>query len=213
MSSSSPPAATPQQIWGPFFVMGSPFRASLSPPGAEGRHVVVRGTVRSAATGEPLPMCRLDLWQASPAGEYDYHEPSGEKVPYKEELNTHGAAREHAFRVRAHADERGRYEFTSVLPAPYYDPSDSTWRCPHIHFFVRADGHRPLVTQLYFEGEEKNDVDAHILPECTIALEPRPSRHAAGKTVLHGTFDLALEPGTDEEIAAALAAAAAADFE
>lgn len=46
---------------------------------------------------------------------------------------------------------------------------DGTWRCPHIHFYIQCNGFEPLVTQMMFEGQEKNDVDNHILPELTVS--------------------------------------------
>jgi protocatechuate 3,4-dioxygenase beta subunit len=52
-----------------------------------------------------------------------------------------------------------------MVPKPYTVPTDGPvgryldavgqhpWRPAHIHFKVSADGHRPLVTQLFFAGD------------------------------------------------------------
>ncbi|CAF4535611.1 unnamed protein product, partial [Didymodactylos carnosus] len=90
---------------------------------------------------------------------YDYHEPDPNKVyPYHEEVNTHGLSTNYDYRARLVTDEDGRYQFETVEPVPYFDTDDSTWRYPHIHYYVQSHGYKPLVTQLYFHGEEKNDI-------------------------------------------------------
>ena len=87
--------------------------------------------VRDARTCKPLPNALLDVWQADHHGEYD------EKL---------GRAR-----VRAGSD--GAFSFTTTRPAPY------GMRPAHIHFIVSADRKKPLVTQLYFEGDPYLDKD------------------------------------------------------
>lgn len=109
-----------------------------------------------------------------PDAEYDYAEPDGvfkSYMTYIGSLNTHGIApREYAYRSRVLCDHLGRFEYQTLIPFHYFDPEDSTWRCPHIHHFIQADGHLSTVTQIMFPDMPKNDVDNHILPELTVPL-------------------------------------------
>jgi catechol 1,2-dioxygenase len=132
---------------------------------ADGTPLIVSGTVFGLDSKKPLPFSTLDLWQAIPGpdAEYDYFEPDGKKYPYKEEINMHGSAKDFAYRARAVTNQDGQYEISTMLPPPYYDPDDGTWRCPHIHYWVNKTGYKSLVTQLYFEGQEKNDIGMHFL--------------------------------------------------
>lgn len=92
------------------------------------------------------------------------------------------------FRVRAHTDERGQYEFMSILPARYNNGGQLRPR--HIHFRVHGAQHEELVTQLYFADD------------AFIAADPWASRADAGRIiplvenegVLQGDFDLFLQP-------------------
>ena len=57
--------------------------------------------------GSPLPGAMLGVWQASSRGEYSHFHPG---VP------------DHNLRGRIEPDEDGRYEFRTVVPAPYEIP-------------------------------------------------------------------------------------------
>ena len=60
---------------------------------------------------------------------------------------------------------RGAYEFQTMVPKPYTVPTEGPvgryleavgqhpWRPAHIHFKVTADGHKPLVTQVFFPDD------------------------------------------------------------
>ncbi|CAF0781090.1 unnamed protein product [Didymodactylos carnosus] len=151
--------ATPKDVWGPFYVMNAPFRAKISPIDAIGIPLMISGRVFGLDTKKGLPFAVVDIWHTSPEAVYDYQEADPTKIyPYREELNTHGRSTNYDYRARLVTDEGGRYEFETVKPVPYFDTDDSTWRCPHIHYYVQSHGYKPLVTQLYFHGEEKNDI-------------------------------------------------------
>lgn len=121
--------ATSSATQGPFWRANAPFTNDLRRPG--GTPIVVAGTIRDARTCKPLPNALLDVWHADHHGEYD------DKL---------GRAR-----VRAGSD--GAFSFTTIKPAPY------GMRPAHIHFIVSAEGKKPLVTQLYFEGDPYLDKD------------------------------------------------------
>lgn len=58
-------------------------------------------------------------------------------------------------------DAEGRYRFRSILPGAYPNPGYDNWmRPPHIHYSIFAAGlMQRLITQLYFPGEPRNDID------------------------------------------------------
>jgi len=146
---------------GSFFALGAPFRAKISPIGAEGVPLIVTGTVFSLETKKALPFAVLDIWQASgeeaeKGGVYDYHETGPERRPYSESVNTVGKTKNYNFRGRVICNENGQYEFETITPQPYlddqYEDPPGVWRCAHIHYYVNSPGYTPLVTQVYFEN-------------------------------------------------------------
>jgi protocatechuate 3,4-dioxygenase beta subunit len=124
--------ATIAQTEGPFFKARSPLRASLIEPGMAGERLHLTGRVLSRSC-RPVAGAMLEFWQADAAGRYDNA----------------------GFRLRGHqfADQEGRFELTTILPARY------PGRTPHIHVKVAAPGRVPLTTQLYFPGEPGNARD------------------------------------------------------
>jgi protocatechuate 3,4-dioxygenase beta subunit len=115
----------------------------------EGEVLFVRGRVTST-DGAPLPDAVLDIWQTGPNGGYDIWD---DRQP---DFN---------FRGRFGVAESGEYEFQTMMPKPYTVPTNGPvgryldaigqhpWRPAHIHFKVTADGHQPLVTQVFFAGD------------------------------------------------------------
>src|SRR3546814_17765913 len=76
------------------------------------------------------------------------------------------------------ADEQGRYRFRSILPSGYGVPPGSPTekllaalgrhgqRPAHIHFFISADDHRKLTTQINIDGDPLlNDAFAYATRE------------------------------------------------
>jgi protocatechuate 3,4-dioxygenase beta subunit len=115
----------------------------------------VRGRVTST-DGSPLAGAVVDVWQTGPDGGYDIWD---ERQP---DFN---------FRGRFRVPESGEYEFQTMLPKPYTVPTEGPvgryleavgqhpWRPAHIHFKVTADGHKPLVTQVFFPDDPYLDND------------------------------------------------------
>ena len=89
-------------------------------------------------------------------------------------------------RCKQVCDADGRYAFTTVAPGPYTIPLDgpvgalvtrtgrSPWRPAHYHFIVKADGHRPIVTELFFPDDPYVDSDAVFGVREPLVREPRP---------------------------------------
>lgn len=117
---------TPADMEGPYFLDGSPERASLLEPGMPGERLVLRGQVFRADC-KPIPGVRIEFWQADSAGVYDLT----------------------GYRLRGHlfTDADGRYSLETILPG-YYEP-----RPRHIHVRLVPPEGPALTTQLYFPGD------------------------------------------------------------
>jgi protocatechuate 3,4-dioxygenase beta subunit len=123
---------TPAQTEGPFYKPSSPQRADLREPGLGGRPVVLSGQVLTRRC-RPVPRALVDLWHADDKGDYD----------------------DRGFRCRGHvlADEKGRYQFRTIMPALY------PGRTRHYHVKVAVPARALLTTQLYFPNEPGNARD------------------------------------------------------
>jgi len=150
--------ATESTVFGPFFVEGSP-RYELGDDiahGAPGEPCLMQGRVVDV-DARPIPEAHLDVWQADDNGLYD--------VQYQglDELRGRGQLR---------TDQDGRYWFWSVKPEPYPIPEDgpvgellkagqrSPMRPAHVHFRVRAEGYRTVITHVFVDGDPYLESDA-----------------------------------------------------
>ncbi len=161
---------TQDDVLGPFYRPGAPYRAKVSPYGANGTPLLINGRVWGFDSKKSLP-AHLDIWQADASGKYDNQNPQKKPTGY-------------SFRTRTVTDEHGAYEFESIHPGSYR-LDDGTWRAPHIHFIVSAYGYITLVTQLFFEGDEHLDTDPFVKKSLIIRLHTRSS-------IQHGVFDIVL---------------------
>jgi catechol 1,2-dioxygenase len=168
---------TEDNILGPYYREGAPFRAKVTPPLARGTPLVIRGRVWGFDTKKPLVSAMLDIWQADADGRYDNDDPN--KPPAK------GV---YVNRVRILTDETGYYEFETIHPGPYKTGPDA-WRPSHIHYLVRRAGYTNLITQLYFKGDRFNAKDEFIKPSLVIPLE---SGKVNGIAIETGVFDVVL---------------------
>jgi protocatechuate 3,4-dioxygenase beta subunit len=125
-------APTAAQTEGPFYKPQSPQRGDLREPGVGGRPVMLSGSVLTRRC-KPVARAVVDLWHADDKGDYDNR----------------------GFRCRGHVltDEAGRYQFRTIMPAPY------PGRTRHYHVKVAAQGRALLTTQLYFPNEPANARD------------------------------------------------------
>jgi protocatechuate 3,4-dioxygenase beta subunit len=146
---------TPSDVEGPLYREDPPWREKPVKiyeeyEGVENGDVLfVRGRVTSA-DGAPISGAVLDVWQTGPDGGYDIWD---ERQP------------DYNFRGRFGVDEDGNYEFQTMVPKPYTVPTDGPvgrlleatgqhpWRPAHIHFKVEAEGHEPLITQVFFPDD------------------------------------------------------------
>lgn len=146
---------TPRTIEGPLYVAGAPVEQGFarlddgSDP--DGHTLIMHGTVRGA-DGAPLPGAKVEVWHCNTKGFYSHFDPTGEQTPFN-------------MRRTIIADEQGNYRFQSIVPHGYGCPPDGPTqallnqlgrhgnRPAHIHFFVTADGHRKLTTQINIDGD------------------------------------------------------------
>ncbi len=112
---------------------------------AAGLKIVVYGKVANLNC-DPLKSAVVEIWSANHFGKYrhefDKHE--------HDDPNFQGWG-------QAITNERGEYSFTTILPGEY----DSRTR--HIHFKISKRGFHEVITQLYFEGEERNKTDGVLM--------------------------------------------------
>lgn len=149
--------ATEATVFGPFFVQDAPLIeiGGDMGGGAAGEPCWVEGTVCDTA-GSPVDGARIDVWEADAEGRYDVQYDDGRV-----------GGRGHLF-----SDSRGRYAFWGVTPTPYPIPFDgpvgallaavgrSPMRASHLHFMVRAEGLRTLVTHVFVRGDELLETDS-----------------------------------------------------
>lgn len=146
---------TPRTIEGPLYVAGAPVTQGYArlDDGSDpnGHPLIMHGVVRGA-DGQPLPGAQVEVWHANTKGFYSHFDPTGEQQPFN-------------MRRTIIADDQGRYKFQSIVPHGYGCPPDGPTqallnqlgrhgnRPAHIHFFISANGHRKLTTQINIDGD------------------------------------------------------------
>ena len=146
---------TPRAIEGPLYVAGAPEATGFArlDDGSDknGHTLIMHGTVYDA-NGKPLPNAKVEVWHANTKGFYSHFDPTGEQQPFN-------------MRRTIITDAQGQYKFQSIVPVGYGCPPDGPTqalldqlgrhgnRPAHIHFFVSAEGHRKLTTQINIDGD------------------------------------------------------------
>lgn len=154
---NSRPEGTSSSVLGPFHISGSP----PLPIGGdmkgrfEGPVLLAQGMIKDT-DGNPIEGASLDIWQTAPNGLYSSQDPEQDTYSFHG-IQTTGAD--------------GRYGFTSVRPVEYTVPTDGPvgdilnacgrhpWRPSHLHFIVKAEGYRNLVTEVFPEDDPYLDQD------------------------------------------------------
>lgn len=146
---------TPRTIEGPLYVAGAPVATGFCrlDDGSDtaGHPLLMHGTVLGV-DGQPIAGAKVEVWHCNTKGFYSHFDPTGEQQPFN-------------MRRTIMTDDQGRYTFQSVLPKGYGCPPDGPTqalldklgrhgnRPAHIHFFVSADQHRKLTTQINIDGD------------------------------------------------------------
>jgi protocatechuate 3,4-dioxygenase beta subunit len=194
---------TPSDVEGPLYREDPPWREKPVKvyeeyEGVENGEVLfVHGRVTSA-DGAPISGAVLDIWQTGPDGGYDLWD---ERQP------------DYNFRGRFGVEEDGSYEFQTMVPKPYTVPTDGPvgrlleavgqhpWRPAHIHFKVEAEGHEPLITQVFFPDDPYLDNDtigavksALVRPLTRHESEEELARRGLEAPFCTCEFDITLKP-------------------
>ena len=158
-----PMIPTAGDMEGPFYISNTPVVSNLNRFGKSGEVMRITGQVMNAAAPEtPVPGARLELWQTDGRGRY-HPEAKGDYGDFRDE--------EIDLRGTVITDEMGRFEVMSVFPKEYWP------RPPHIHYWIRAEGFRPLVTQHYLDTRPSTRPHrtARVDRSQTPALFPAPT--------------------------------------
>jgi protocatechuate 3,4-dioxygenase beta subunit len=155
---------TAPNIEGPFYLPGAPSRVVLVTDDLPGTRLHLSGQVLDASTCAPLPAATLDIWQADADGAYH--------------------STDFVLRGQLQTDAEGAYELITIIPGHYLNGAQ--YRPAHIHAKASAPGYHLLTTQLYFEGDEFNDIDPFIHESLIMPL----TEDETG--VVHATFDFVL---------------------
>jgi protocatechuate 3,4-dioxygenase beta subunit len=194
---------TPSDVEGPLYREDPPWREKPVKiyeeyEGVENGDVLfVHGKVTST-DGAPISGAVLDIWQTGPDGGYDFWD---ERQP------------DYNFRGRFGVDEDGSYEFQTMVPKPYTVPTDGPvgrlleatgqhpWRPAHIHFKVEAEGHEPLITQVFFPDDPylENDTIGAVKAALVRPLSKHENEEELAQRSLDAPFytcefDITLKP-------------------
>ena len=152
------PGGSSSSVLGPFHISGAPaiqFGVDMK------RHypgpvLVAQGVIQNM-DGEPIDGASIDIWQTAPNGLYSSQDPEQDTYSF------HGIQT---------VGQDGRYGFTTVKPVSYKVPTDGpggallhatgrhAWRPSHLHFIVKAEGYRTLVSEVFAGDDPYLDQDA-----------------------------------------------------
>ena len=153
----SPGHGTSSSVLGPFHISNPPARdlgADLRGE-TQGELVLVKGCVRDTE-GNAIAQASIDIWQTAPNGLYSSQDPEQDTYNFHALFTT---------------DQDGRYFFTTVRPVSYTVPTDGPagellrgtgrhpWRPSHLHYIVKAEGFRTLVTEVFPDDDPYLDED------------------------------------------------------
>lgn len=154
---NSSPDGTSSSVLGPFHITGAP----PIPMGFdmkrhyEGETVLVNGMVKDSK-GNPIAGASIDIWQTAPNGLYSSQDAEQDTYSFHGILTT---------------GPDGRYSFTTVKPVSYTVPTDGPvgtllnatgrhpWRPSHLHFIVKAEGYKTLVSEIFADDDPYLDED------------------------------------------------------
>ncbi|MGD0430109.1 MAG: dioxygenase [Acetobacteraceae bacterium] len=190
-------------LLGPFYREGAPElplgAQIVEKPTAE--ELVVYGQITDTH-GTPVPNAFIQVWQTSERGLYDLQERNGESMD---------------MRGNFHTDAQGHYYFRTVRPKGYSIPMDGPvgdlvhsqgrhgMRPSHVHMLIGAEGHRELVTALYFGDDEYIDSDTvfGVSGSLVVAAKDDPASPVKGLRAVCYDFRLAkAEPGESGRVGA-----------
>ena len=123
---------TGQDVEGPFYLQGVPFRSKISPQDSEGENIIIISGKVLDSNCNTISNALIDVWQTDSNGKYD--------------MST-----EFWYRGKLKTGVDGTYQFETIKPGNY--PSGNGFRPAHIHIKVLSSEHKLLTTQIYFKGD------------------------------------------------------------
>ncbi|NNK77802.1 MAG: hydroxyquinol 1,2-dioxygenase [Litoreibacter sp.] len=185
----SHPEGTSSSVLGPFHISGAPpLEIGGDLKGRfEGEVLIAEGIVKDTE-GNPIEGATVDIWQTAPNGLYSSQDPDQDTYSFHG-LQTTGAD--------------GRYAFTSVKPVEYTVPSDGPvgdilnatgrhpWRPSHLHFIIKAEGFRDLVTEVFPDDDPYLDEDTvfGVRDDLVMSYKQMPAGSFPDGFALSGTVD------------------------
>lgn len=161
--------STPINLLGPFYVEDVPaleFNADLRGDKA-GEPTLVRGRVVDLQS-RPVAGAVINMWQTQDDGLYDVQVPGLSEQRFRGLLTTR---QDGVFQVRT-IKPKG---YTAPMDGPIGEMLISTrrneWRPAHWHFFVKAAGYRPLITELYPSDSPHLDDDVAFGPRESLVVD------------------------------------------
>jgi protocatechuate 3,4-dioxygenase beta subunit len=130
LASATQCTLTKELTEGPYYVANEPTRQNVT-EGIEGTPLILSFRVVDAKTCKPIPKADVEIWHASPEGEYSAFDNARKETSY----------------LRGHqiANAKGVAKFITVFPGWY------SGRAPHIHLKVHADGRDIHTGQVFFK--------------------------------------------------------------
>ena len=186
---NSRPEGTSSSVLGPFHISGAP----PLPIGGdmkdrfEGEVLIAEGIVKDA-DGKPIEGATVDIWQTAPNGLYSSQD---------EDQDTY------SFHGIQTTGPDGRYAFTTVKPVEYTVPTDGPvgdilnatgrhpWRPSHLHFIVKAEGFRSLVTEVFPDDDPYLDQDTvfGVRDDLVMSYQSMPAGSFPDGFALSGSVD------------------------
>lgn len=182
--------ATVGTVLGPVYRADSPRRengASLIEKDDGGQRIEVSGVVRSRS-GAAIAGASVDVWGCASNGLYPSQDPAQPPTNLRGVFTT---------------DRDGHYRFITLRPANYSVPTHgpvgallratrrSPGRAAHLHLWVRAPGHRDLITHVFDAASGDLATDAAFSVDETLVR--RMESTATGPVPVR--FDVTLAPG------------------
>lgn len=191
---------TSQNLLGPFWRMNAPHVAdggTILRSNTPGPALFVEARVVDR-DGRPVADADVDVWHASPAGQYENQDPA------QADFNLRG---------RLVTDADGRFRFLTVRPAGYPIPTDGVVgkllaaqgrhanRPAHLHVLVFKPGFKTLISQVYADDDPglTSDPQFGVTKALVAHFErhdtPHPDEPDAGVPWYSLDYTFAMEPG------------------
>lgn len=146
-------------------------------------------TVIADADGKPIAGAQVDIWHASAEGGYDSQIGNGD---------------EHCMRGRFITGADGLVHFWTINPCSYPVPHDGPvgqvlaamgrgpMRPAHVHFWIKAAGHRDLITHIFADGDKYLYEDAVFGVKASLVVDFAAKRNAGGSDHLELDYEFRL---------------------